>query len=408
MIRARPLALLAFALALSAWPPAAARASERGVVIVLSWDGTRHDYPERAQTRGLARMQREGARAERLVPVFPSSTFPNHVSLATGTYVDRHGIIDNRFTDREGRTFDYANDASWIEAEPLWVAAERQGVRAAIFFWVGSETDWHGRGATYRKQPFDASIGEAAKVDQILTWLDLPSDARPGLIMAWWHGCDHVGHEEGPNSPAIAVQLLAQDAQLVRLLSGLDERKAWDHTTLIVTSDHGMVEVNEVVDARGTLETLDIHSRIGLGGGEAQVYLKDPSQRDAALAALAKVEGLKAYTAEGLPPSYRSFFPGRSGDFTLVAAPPRLLARPTPGQMALAQGSRARGNASGAHGYDPDLRDMGAIFFALGRGVPKSQPLGVVRAIDVAPTAAALLGIDPPAQSAGRPLFTRD
>ena len=406
MIQAGRLALLVLVLAASVWPLTPARAAERPVVILLSWDGTRHDYPERAQTLALARMQREGARAERLIPVFPSSTFPNHVSLATGTYVDRHGIIGNRFTDRAGRSFDYSNDASWIEAEPLWVAAERQGVRAATFFWVGSESDWRGRGATYRMKPFDGSIGEAAKVDQILAWIDLPAGQRPGLVMAWWHGCDQVGHEEGPNSPNIAVQLLAQDAQLARLFAGLDERKAWDHTTVIVASDHGMAEVSEAVEASGALEARGIRSRVGLSGGEAQVYLKDSSQRDEALAALLKVEGLKAYTAEGLPPSYRSYFPDRSGDLTLVAQPPRVLARPTLGQLALALWSRARGHTSGAHGYDPELPDMGAIFFALGRGVPKSAKLGAVRAIDVAPTAAALLGIDPPAQSEGRALFT--
>ena len=143
MVRTGWLALLAIALGLGC-ASTAAQETEPPVVILLSWDGTRHDYPERAQTQALARMQREGARAERLVPVFPSSTFPNHVSLATGTHVDRHAIIDNRFTDRSGRTFEYSNDASWIEAEPLWIAAERQGVRAAVFFWVGSESDWRG------------------------------------------------------------------------------------------------------------------------------------------------------------------------------------------------------------------------------------------------------------------------
>ena len=51
------------------------------------------------------------------------------------------------YHDRERGTFHYSNDASWIEAEPLWVAAERQGVRAAVFFWVGSENDWNGTGA---------------------------------------------------------------------------------------------------------------------------------------------------------------------------------------------------------------------------------------------------------------------
>lgn len=373
---------------------ASAAATDLPVVIVLSWDGTRYDFPERAKTVALARMQRDGSRAERLVPVFPSSTFPNHVSLATGTYADRHGIIANRFTDRAGRTFEYSNDASWIEAEPLWVTAERQGVRAATYYWVGSETDWRGRGASYRKAPFDSSVGEAAKVDQILAWLDLPEAARPRLILSWWHGCDHVGHEDGPDSPEIAVQLVAQDAQLARLFAGLDARKAWEHTTVIVTSDHGMTASTEAVAVRATLETATIPARVENGGGEAQVFLDDPAQRDAALAALAKLDGLAAYTPERLPAGFRSFFPGRSGDLTLVATPPRVLAQARSGRL-----------LRGAHGYDPALPEMGAIFYALGRGVPAGAKLGVVRAIDVAPTAAALLGIAPPAQSEGQALF---
>ena len=44
---------------------------------------------------------------------------------------------------------------------------------------------------------------------------------------------------------------------------------------------------------------------------------------------------------------------------------------------------------------------MGAIFFALGRGVPAGTKLGEVRSIDVAPTVAALLGIEPPQSSEG-------
>ena len=134
--------------------------------------------------------------------MYPSSTFPGHVSLATGATPAVHGIVDNRFWDRARRErFDYSNDASWIEAEPLWAAAERQGVPAATFFWVGSETDWRGVGARYRVAPFDAKIGEAEKVAQILAWLDLPARERPRLVMSWWHGADHAGHANGPDHP---------------------------------------------------------------------------------------------------------------------------------------------------------------------------------------------------------------
>ena len=76
-------------------------------VILLSLDGVRHDYPERMRLPAFERMEKEGMRVARMRPVFPSNTFPNHVALATGTYPDRHGILDNRFWDRERGLYDY-------------------------------------------------------------------------------------------------------------------------------------------------------------------------------------------------------------------------------------------------------------------------------------------------------------
>ena len=208
-------------------------------VIVLSWDGVRSDYPEKTALPGLERMAREGMRARRMTPVFPASTFANHVSLATGTYPDRHGIVDNRFWDRERGLFDYGNDADWLDAEPLWATAERQGVRAATHYWVGSETPWRGQTTHYTKAPFDGSVGEAEKVDQILAWLDLPASERPGLIMGWWHGADGAGHRHGPDSPEVIEALREQDGELLRLLAGIDARERWDDTTLLVVPHHG-------------------------------------------------------------------------------------------------------------------------------------------------------------------------
>jgi arylsulfatase A-like enzyme len=407
VIRARVAALALLALVGVCSIGADALGGERPVVILLSWDGTRHDYPERVDVPALARMQRDGARAERLTPVFPSSTFPNHVSLATGTYADRHGIIENSFRDASGKSFDYGNNASWIEAEPLWIAAERQGVRAAVFFWVGSESEWRGRAATYRVRPFDAKVPESAKVAQILAWLDLPPAERPGLIMSWWHGCDAVGHAKGPDSPDIARQLVAQDHELAALFAGIDARRAWAYTTVIVTADHGMSAANGIADVQSPLDAAGIDARIDFAGGEAQIYLADPAQRDAALAAYAGQPGLHAYASDAQPSGLRAYFPGRGGQITVIADPPRVVGRSGLRQKASAWWSWLRGaGTGGAHGYDPSLPDMGAIFFALGRGVPAGTKLGEVRAIDVAPTVAGLLEIDPPQSSEGRALFS--
>jgi len=373
-------------------------------VILLSWDGTRHDYPDRVPAVALARMARDGARADHLVPVFPSSTFPNHVSLATGTYPDRHGIIENSFTDRQGRRFDHGSEAGWLEAEPLWVAAERQGLHSAVLFWVGSEVDWHGIAPTYRVVPFDEALSDDRKAERILAWLDLPEDARPALVMSWWHGCDAAGHAEGPSSPAIGQALLADDRALARLLAGIDARGAWPDTTVIVTSDHGMAEISGLVDPQAALDAAGVRARTEYSGGEAQVYLEDPARADDALRALSRA-GIEAYANAHLPERLRSDYPGRSGDLTLLARPPKMFARVGWRERAGALLARLRGTVRGAHGYDPALPEMGAIFYALGRGVPPGARLGEVRAIDVAPTVAALLGIDPPEQSEGRALF---
>ena len=182
---------------------AATEPEPRPLVLWLSLDGVRHDQPARVGLPVFARLEREGVRAAGLRPVDPSTTFPNHVSQATCAHPARHGIAGNRFRDRERGVFDYAADASWIRAEPLWVSAERQGVRAASYFWVGSETPWRGRAASDRRSPFDAGIGEQAKVDQILAWIDRPPESRPGLIMSWWRGSDRAGHRFGPQAAGV-------------------------------------------------------------------------------------------------------------------------------------------------------------------------------------------------------------
>jgi predicted AlkP superfamily pyrophosphatase or phosphodiesterase len=388
------LALLLLALAAGAEP----------TVILLSLDGVRHDYPERVPDGALARMAREGASASRLVPVFPSSTFPGHVSLATGTYPDRHGIVDNQFLDRTRGEFRMGNDASWIEAEPLWAAAERQGVPAAVYFWVGSETDWRGQRVHQRVAPFDADVPEREKVARIVGWLDLPPSSRPRLVMSYWHGADHEGHLRGPDDPSVHAALRGQDLELGSLLAALDARKIWPDTTLLVVSDHGMTYVTDEVPLRSILADAGIRARITGGGSVAQLFLDDPAQRERAEAALRGIAGITVYRGESLPESFRLRFPARTGDLVVVARPGVALHESPWSERALRVLGSALGWRRGMHGYAPDVPDMGGIFFAMGRGVRPGTQLGVVRMVDVAPTVARLLAIAPPASSEGKPI----
>jgi predicted AlkP superfamily pyrophosphatase or phosphodiesterase len=397
-----------FALALGLTLAFALGAEARPIVIVLSFDGVRHDYLDRDALPAFERIEREGARSEALLPIFPSTTFPNHVALATGTYADRHGIVGNSFDDEKLGEFHYRKNsgaaARFLDAEPLWVAAERQGVPAAVFFWVASETDWHGRGARDRKAPFDTKVGEHEKVEQILAWLDRPEPERPGLVMAWWHGADHAGHEHGPDARETRDALRAQDRVLGTLLAGLDARKAWPDTTLLIVSDHGMTAYTKSLDPRSVLSEAGIRARVIYAMATAQIHLKQPEQAARAVEVLRSIPGLEAWRREELPAELR-YQNERVGDVVALAEPPLALLPASARGARFGGLARLFGRSLGAHGYDPArFPDMHGIFVALGRGVRKGARLPRVRAIDVAPTVARLLGIEPPAQSEGVPI----
>lgn len=371
-------------------------------VIVLSWDGLRHDYMDRVSLPALERMARDGARARRLTTVMPSDTFPSHVSLATGTYPDRHGIVGNAFIDRKLGAYAMSSDTRWLQAEPLWIAAERQGVPAATYFWVGSEQDWRGQRSRYRMAPFDGDRPEAEKVAQILAWLKLPKAERPRLIMSYWRGADSVGHQFGPNSRRVDRQLQQQDQQLQSLLAGLDALDRWDELTLILVSDHGMVATGDYLPVQETLAAAQINAQV-VGRAVAHVFLEDLDQLDAASAAIGALHPqLQVYRGTALPNAWRLQHPQRTGDLVLAAPPPFVLSRTAGFAGFASRVLRWFGWDFGGHGYDPQLPEMGAAFLALGAGVTPGTQLGAVRAVDLAATVTTLLGIAPPTHSEGK------
>ena len=375
-------------------------------MILLSWDGMRHDFPDRGNFPALKSIENNGIRAGRLTPVYLSNTFPGHASIATGTTPDVHGIVDNVFLDNEKGLFAYSSAADWLLAEPLWAAAERQGIKAATYFWVGSETDWQGQRTSYRIAPFDGSRSEARKVDKIVEWLDLPVNERPRLIMSYWKGADTTGHLRGPNHDAIAEDIAEQDMELGRLLEAVDLRKLWPKTTLIIVSDHGMTRVTESVEFESALEAAELDVTVTGGGAGQHIHLKKPSDEAAVLKILHMNPHLTVLQGDDIPAGMAA--PNRTGDIVVVTDPPFTLSRAdTLLSKAIVFFSPLLGWERGAHGFDPDLPDMGGIFFAMGLGVTAGKKINNVHQLDIAPTVADILGIEAPAEAKNRPISLR-
>ncbi|MGH7623383.1 MAG: ectonucleotide pyrophosphatase/phosphodiesterase, partial [Gemmatimonadaceae bacterium] len=217
-------------------------ATRSPTVVVVSFDALGDAFLDRDSLPAFHAMMRDGVRAP-FRPEFPSKTFPNHYSMATGLAPGDHGIVLNQFFDpKRGAWFRHASqsDGSWFGGEPIWASAEHAGLRTAAYFWMGSEAEIDGVRPTFWK-PFDATVSDDAKLNEMMRWLRLPEARRPRLIMMYSPVIDVPGHRYGPTAPQAYAGVRAADAFLGRLRDSL--AVAAPHSDLIVVSDHGLIAV---------------------------------------------------------------------------------------------------------------------------------------------------------------------
>jgi predicted AlkP superfamily pyrophosphatase or phosphodiesterase len=220
------------------------KATSTTPLLLISIDAYRADYLDRGLSPTLQALAANGVRAS-MQPSFPSLTFPNHYTIVTGLVPDHHGIVDNTMVDAQLGKFTHddrkavSNEFWWDQATPIWETADAHGIRTATMFWPGSEAAIQGRHPDYWK-PFDIKITADQRVDQVLAWLDLPADQRPGFITLYFNDVDKAGHEHGPDSPQLNQALQDTDEALTRLVDGLRQRGLLDRMNIIVVADHGM------------------------------------------------------------------------------------------------------------------------------------------------------------------------
>ncbi len=225
-------------------PPSAAP-DTHAPVLLISIDAFRADYLQRGDSPTLAMLAAHGVRAKAMQPSFPSLTFPNHYTLVTGLYPNHHGIVNNTMYDARLGKFSLGNRRAvkdgrwWAEGEPIWVTADKAGLKTATMFWPGSAAKIHGYRPDHWRL-YDGKVTADERVDQVLQWLDLPAAERPDFITLYFDHVDHAGHRHGPDSPQVDKAITHVDNAIARLVKGLKARHLFHHINMIIVSDHGM------------------------------------------------------------------------------------------------------------------------------------------------------------------------
>lgn len=216
-------------------------------VILISLDGFRWDYLEKFNPPRLNKLAKEGVRAKWMIPSFPTKTFPNHYTIATGLYPANHGIVENNVFDF-GTVFSMSKrreveNPRWWGGEPIWVTAEKQGQIAASYFFVGTETLIKEEQPTFWRA-YNATVPAEMRIDKTLGWFDLPAEKRPTMITLYFSDVDDAGHAFSPDAEETKYAVWNVDRYIKRLVSGLKARGIDKKVNIIIVSDHGMAPVN--------------------------------------------------------------------------------------------------------------------------------------------------------------------
>ena len=333
--------------------------------VMISLDGFRWDYPHFYDTPMLDYMAEHGIESG-LIPSFPSKTFPNHYTIATGLYPDHHGIIANSFFDTETKekfslnNGDQKSNPKYYGGEPIWITAKKQGLKTAVFYWPGSDVEIMGMHPdvyyVYDQKP---RLSFKERIDGILAQLRQTESERPELIMAYMHEPDKSGHNYGPHSSQTRKAVMQVDSLIRYLYDGIQFLGLVNEVNLIVLSDHGMtwVDKTHVIDVTKYLDKQWYESIEG--NTPANIYAKKGCVKKV-FKALQGIDHAKVWM-KGDVPEYLHYGKNvRVGDVVVM---------PDIGYVVYDKEI----DAGGSHGYDPNLQDMHALFRAIGPDVYHAQ-----------------------------------
>lgn len=368
-------------------------------VILISLDGFRYDYLEKYKPPTLSRLARQGVQAKWMIPSFPTKTFPNHYTIATGLYPENHGLVENNVYDF-GVIFTMSKRAEvqnprWWGGEPVWVTAEKQGVRAASYFWPGTETKIAGFSPSSWRL-YNGRVPNDMRIDKVLQFFDRPSETRPQMISVYFSETDDVGHEFGPEAEETQYAVHEVDGYIARLLAGLKRRGIADRVNIIITSDHGMAEI----DQRNVVVMDDYFDTSEKGPADPivttaeiwQIFPK-PGREEFIIGRLNSIKNATCWRKADIPA--RLHYSSGRRVAPIVCSSDEGWAMTSRERWESLQKSDGFPQTRGAHGYDNRYESMRATFIARGPAFKRNYVAEPFENVEVYNVMCKILGLTP-------------
>jgi len=414
-------------------------------LIVISLDALIYEDLEYLKTKPTFGMLIDnGSMVERMHSIYPSLTYPCHITMATGCYPDKHGIVNNTKLAYEKNPpwiFEHEN----VRCEDILDACKKSGFTTASVGWPVSGNHksvdylvnecWPDAGSpieAYR----DAYIKNGTPewlFDEVVApflWMrvgrkqpessyfltritaEIIRKYKPDILTLHQGNIDSYRHKSGVFSDLVKTGLDECENMLTTIIQATKDAGVFEETNFVVTADHGQlnttryVNLNSLFRSLGLIETNDDGSikkcRVWCQqtGMSAQIYLDDKSdkklesdvynllkeKRDDGVWGISEVYTREEFQKMHLDGEF-SFVVETDGSTSFEQDWQGPFAKPT--QLTIT------GRVGGNHGFHPD-KGPRPPFIACGPAFLKGAIIPNAELVDGAPTYAKVMGVELP------------
>ena len=386
-----------------------------------------------------------GALVREMLPVYPSFTYPCHVSIMTGCYPNKHGIPHNEHVKAGVHPVPWYSKRSMVKKKFFAEYAKEHGYSTCLINWPvseGADVDINlpmclpprYRGDNPRmfyeestsKEVLDRYFWKYGYLlcgcNKVLnsSYDDFTNAVSPDIIRDYGQpdvmfvkmcDLDTVRHKMGVDNDSAKLQLQKHDCELGVLMESIRRYGDFEHTNFIIMGDHGQTDVERVLnfnrvlqekglqklDENGHLESFDAycHSTGGCGwielGNPADEELR---QRVYQVLLEAKNSGKYGlgyvFTKEEADERFHLTGPF---DFIIEGEEPLSFGYDPAAPLFTKAAPGDYKTAPGTHGGLP-WRDHRTTFFACGPAFKKGAVIEQACLVDEAPTMAKILGFE--------------
>ncbi|XP_067009278.2 ectonucleotide pyrophosphatase/phosphodiesterase family member 5 [Anabrus simplex] len=375
--------------------------ARKSAVLVVSFDGFRYNYFEKKITPFMDKLKTEGSHAEYMKNVFPTKTYPNHHSMATGFYPGVHGVLQAKVYDTVNKKILDPYELFHYNEEiiPIWSLNEQSPGswrHSGVMMWPSGDMEFQGRLPTFH-QSYNYSVPWEERVDTVMNWFTHPQTAA-NLVFMYFEDPDRHSHVFGPESPQVTEQIRRVDNITRYIYDSLKENNLSDTVNVLLVSDHGMETVtkDKIIDLSSLLTEYNV-TQVGTSpvlhlfpsnGTEDKVYC--------ILKNLSNHEKFTIYRKAELPERWHFKENKRAPPLLLLADEGYAFHDMYASETYYRNKWKIPSSVNmtfGVHGYDPMEKNMQAFFMAWGPDIKKNYDIPPFGSVDIHPLVSKLVDI---------------